>query len=265
MPIGENMYSAGTDFKMIITSIGAFSREKRQSNYKNDWNRPRISTQHLCTSYIRQDMMGTAPIHDICYGFDCMREDSLVLSGPSDIYSSKGSMVSTCRHGEEYLVPDEQITHTYRYNEMCFRRIQGVEKKQPSYIVVFKQNGIIGNLENAEKASKDWGGLPIVVIDRDECLESERNKVKQMQAEYREFPSPELARAIYYKIRNNRVTARNFCWETNISRYEINEQAVSKRELAENSNEVSGEDRRDCMAKIRTAIEKVKGDGEVER
>ena len=265
VPIGENMYSAGTDFKMIITSIGAFSREKRQSNYKNDWNRPRISTQHLCTSYIRQDMMGTAPIHDICYGFDCMREDSLVLSGPSDIYSSKGSMVSTCRHGEEYLVPDEQINHTYRYNEMCFRRIQGVEKKQPSYIVVFKQNGIIGNLENAEKASKDWGGLPIVVIDRDECLESERNKVKQMQAEYREFPSPELARAIYYKIRNNRVTARNFCWETNISRYEINEQAVSKRELAENSNEVSGEDRRDCMAKIRTAIEKVKGDGEVER
>ena len=265
VPIGENMYSAGTDFKMIITSIGAFSREKRQSNYKNDWNRPRISTQHLCTSYIRQDMMGTAPIHDICYGFDCMREDSLVLSGTSDIYSSKGSMVSTCRHGEEYLVPDEQINHTYRYNEMCFRRIQGVEKKQPSYIVVFKQNGIIGNLENAEKASKDWGGLPIVVIDRDECLESERNKVKQMQAEYREFPSPELARAIYYKIRNNRVTARNFCWETNISRYEINEQAVSKRELAENSNEVSGEDRRDCMAKIRTAIEKVKGDGEVER
>ena len=265
VPIGENMYSAGTDFKMIITSIGAFSREKRQSNYKNDWNSPRISTQHLCTSYIRQDMMGTAPIHDICYGFDCMREDSLVLSGPSDIYSSKGSMVSTCRHGEEYLVPDEQINHTYRYNEMCFRRIQGVEKKQPSYIVVFKQNGIIGNLENAEKASKDWGGLPIVVIDRDECLESERNKVKQMQAEYREFPSPELARAIYYKIRNNRVTARNFCWETNISRYEINEQAVSKRELAENSNEVSGEDRRDCMAKIRTAIEKVKGDGEVER
>ena len=265
VPIEENMYSAGTDFKMIITSIGAFSREKRQSNYKNDWNRPRISTQHLCTSYIRQNMMGTAPIHDICYGFDCMREDSLVLSGPSDIYSSKGSMVSTCRHGEEYLVPDEQINHTYRYNEMCFRRIQGVEKKQPSYIVVFKQNGIIGNLENAEKASKDWGGLPIVVIDRDECLESERNKVKQMQAEYREFPSPELARAIYYKIRNNRVTARNFCWETNISRYEINEQAVGKRELAENSNEVSGEDRRDCMAKIRTAIEKVKGDGEVER
>ena len=50
---------------------------------------------------------------------------------------------------------------------MDFRRIQGGEKKQPSYIVVFKQNGIIDKLENAKKASKDWGGLPIVVIDRD--------------------------------------------------------------------------------------------------
>jgi len=265
VPIGENMYSAGTDFKMIITSLGAYSGAKIQSNYKNDWNRPKINTQHLCASYIRQDMMGTAIIKDICYGFDCMSEDSLVLSGPRDIYSSKDSIVSTCRCGEEYFVPDEQINHTCRYNEMCFRRIQGKEKKQPSYIVVFKQNGIIDNLENAEKASKDWGGLPIVVIDKDECLESERNKVKQMEAEYREFPSPELARAIYYKIRNNRETASNFCWETDISRYKINEQAVGKRELAENSNEVSGEDRRDCMAKIRTAIEKVKGDGEVER
>ena len=271
VPIGENMYSAGTDFKMIITSLEPYSGEKRQSNYKNDWNRPKISTPHLCASYIREDMMGTALICDICYGFDCMREDSLVLSGPKDIYSSKNSMVSICRgygdrsSDEMYFIPDEQINHTRSYNEMDFRRIQGGEKKQPSYIVVFKQNGIIDKLENAKKASKDWGGLPIVVIDRDECLESERNKVKQMEAEYREFPSPELARAIYYKIRNNRETASNFCWETDISRYEINEQAVGKRELAENSNEVSGEDRRDCMAKIRTAIEKVKGDGEVER
>ena len=265
VPIGENMYSAGTDFKMIITSLGAYSGEKRQSNYKNDWNRPKINTQHLCASYIRQDMMGTAIIKDICYGFDCMREDSLVLSGPVDIFSSRDSMISTSLTGEEYFVPDEQINHTCQYNEMDFKRIQGGEKKQPSYIVVFLQNGIIDNLKNAEKASKDWGGLPIVVIDKDECLESERNKVKQMEAEYIGNPSPELARAIYYKIRNNRVTDSCFCTETDISRYKFNEQAVSKRELAENSNEVSGEDRRDCMAKIRTAIEKVKGDGEVER
>ena len=217
VPIGENMYSAGTDFKMIITSLGPYSGKKSQSNYKDDWNRPKINSPHLCASYIRQDMMGTAWICDICYGFDCMREDSLVLSGPGDIYSSRDSMISTSLLGEEYFVPDEQINHTCRYNEMDFKRIQGGEKKQPSYIVVFKQNGIIDNLKNAENASKDWGGLPIVVIDKDECLESERNKVKQMEAEYIGNPSPELARAIYYKIRNNRVTDSCFCTETDIS------------------------------------------------
>ena len=134
VPIGENMYSAGTDFKMIITSLEPYSGEKRQSNYKNDWNRPKISTPHLCASYIREDMMGTALICDICYGFDCMREDSLVLSGPKDIYSSKNSMVSICRgygdrsSDEMYFIPDEQINHTRSYNEMDFRRIQGGEK-----------------------------------------------------------------------------------------------------------------------------------------
>ena len=105
VPIGENMYSAGTDFKMIITSLGPYSGKKSQSNYKDDWNRPKINSPHLCASYIRQDMMGTAWICDICYGFDCMREDSLVLSGPGDIYSSRDSMISTSLLGEEYFVP----------------------------------------------------------------------------------------------------------------------------------------------------------------
>lgn len=72
--------------------------------------------------------MGTAWICDICYGFDCMREDSLVLSGPGDIYSSRDSMISTSLLGEEYFVPDEQINHTCRYNEMDLKEYK-VEKK----------------------------------------------------------------------------------------------------------------------------------------
>ena len=129
VPIGENMYSAGTDFKMIITSLESYSEKIRRGNYKNDWNRAQISSPHLSASYIRQDMMGTALIRDICYGFDCMREDSLVLSGPRDICSSRNSsMVSICRDDEMYFVPDEQINHTCLYNEMDFRRIQGGEK-----------------------------------------------------------------------------------------------------------------------------------------
>ena len=40
---------------------------------------------------------------------------------------------------ERYLAPDNQIRNTVRFNEMDFRRVQGGEKKQPDYIVVFKK------------------------------------------------------------------------------------------------------------------------------
>ena len=52
----ENVYEAGTDFKILMTSVGAYSREETK-NYKEDWNRPAISSQHFCTSYIRNDML----------------------------------------------------------------------------------------------------------------------------------------------------------------------------------------------------------------
>ncbi len=218
----ENMYLAGTDFKMIITSIGAYVQGKKDKNYKDDWNRPALGAQHFCASYIRNDMIGTAPINDICYGFDNMKEDSLMLSGARDMYSTGAdSFVSTARHEEVYYSPEEQINKTVGHNEMDFRRVQNGEKKQPSYIVVFKKNGEIGNLENAKKAQKDWKGLPIVVVDVDACLESEKNKVNTMIEEYRETKSPELARQIYYKIRNNRVTEKGFCNEIDIEEYNI--------------------------------------------
>ena len=241
VPIGENMYLAGTDFKMIVTAIGAHSEGRKQNNYKDDWNRPKINSRHICATYIRQDRICTAYIRDICYGFDCISEDSLVLLGHTDIDSSGDGMQSVSETSKEkYLTPDELIKQSQSYNEIDFLRIQNGKKKQPSYIVLIDGD----RLENARKASKDWGGLPIVVIGSPKCLESKINKVKQMKAEYRNFPSP---------------------LEIDVERDKSNEQAVGKRELAENSNEVSGEDRRDCMAKIRTAIEKVKGDGEVER
>ena len=64
--IEEGIYDAGTDFKMIITSLGAFHYEGID-NYANNWNRPAIAAQHFCASYIRNDMIGTAPVHNICY------------------------------------------------------------------------------------------------------------------------------------------------------------------------------------------------------
>ena len=146
----ENLYSAGTNFKMIITSVAPFVYNEIE-NYKKDWNRPSIGSQHFCASYIRNDMLGHAIIPHVCYGFEQMSLDSLVLSGTNDIFSSGFSFETTSKREEKYLAPDSQIQQTQRYNEMDFKRIQSGNKKQPDYIVVFKKNGKIKNMRKAKK------------------------------------------------------------------------------------------------------------------
>ena len=276
----ENVFEAGADFKMIITAVGAYSNTNPE-NYKEDWNRPAIGSQHFCASYIRNDMIATAPIRNICYGFSQMKDDALMLSGPSDIYSSAQAFVSNTRRQQKYLTPDEQINQTGEYNEMDFRRIQGGEKKQPDYIIVFRKNGKIGNMEEAERASEQWGGMPIVVVDVDKCLESEKAKVSQMLMEYSQNPNRDLAKSVNQKVNNNRKTDINFCsdLESSLSliRQELEKEDEQKElknspkeeETKENkiigigdlqlmNEEVSAEERKEAAQKIKQVYQKIR-------
>ena len=262
---GIPLYDADTDFKMIITSVGAYYISS-VSDYKKDWNRPQIGSQHFCASYIRNDMLGHAPIPHICYGFCEMAEDSLMLSGPKDLASSGVSFESTAIRNERYLTPDNQIANTIPYNEMDFRRIQEGKKKQPDYIVVFRKHGKIPNIDKAEKASKDFEGLPIVVIDVDECLASERKKAEEMFEEYKKTSNPQVGIKLLEKLRNNRVTDYDFCRDTDMdktlqslkeqkSRKEAN---VSMEDLEEIYGEVSGKERQEETGKIRMVYERIR-------
>lgn len=268
-----NIYEAGTDFKIIMTSIGAYYTNNVK-NYKEDWNRPALATQHFCASYIRNDMIGTAPIENICYGFSEMKEDSLMLSGHTDIGSSKDKFNSSAY--EKYYTPEEQINNTDKYNEMDFRRIQGGEKKQPDYILVFRENGNIPNMEEAKKASEQWGGMPIVIIDKDKCLEAEREKVNQMMQEYKQNPNPDLEKQIKQKIRNNRVTNRKFCHDIDEKTSNIEEidntkketktdnskketkLKVTEEELKDNYGQISATERKKEVSRVRDVYKKIK-------
>ena len=76
----DGLYEAGTDFSIIATSIGAYVKNSPE-NYHTDWNRPSLASQHFCTNFIRNDMLGTAPIPHLMYGFTHMESYSLILSG----------------------------------------------------------------------------------------------------------------------------------------------------------------------------------------
>lgn len=168
-----------------------------------------------------------------------MSYDGLALSGTRDIYSSGSAdgFVSKASHSEEYYSPENQINKTQRYNEMDFYRIQDGERKQPDYIIVFRENDEVKYMEEAKKAQEQWGGLPIVVVDKDKCLESERQKVEEMKQRYG-AGEKDLAGLIYQKVRNNRVTRKNFCSEIDLEQFkeEIEIQKEQNEELQDNES-----------------------------
>lgn len=266
--IGENMYSAGTDFRMIIHSVAACdNRDKYSKNYKDDWNRPITKSQYFSTSYIRNDMLGTAGRHELCYGFAEMLDDALMEAGPTDIASAPEGFTSGAA-GKMFLSPDTMIDKSCPYNELSYRRTQNGKRLQPSYIVVFKYEGVIENLENAKQAQKDWGGLPIVVIDVEECLKSERAKVDVMIEEYEANPSVELAKKIRSKINNNRkfridaISCRYpFCEDIDVERFKIVEDGksgkteISEEDLEENYTQVTPTERKEQASKLKRIFE----------
>ena len=215
------LYEAGVEFSIIATSVGAYVKNS-PDNFKDDWNRPSLASPHFCANFIRNDMLGTAPIPHFMYGFCSMEPYSLVLSGSNDIHSSGASLVSKAeRVLEKYYAPNNQINNTafnkdYKFNEMDFKRIQNGQKKQPDYILVFRRNRIIDNLEEAKKASIQWDNLPIVVVDIDLCLRNEKQKVEDLLYNFYSNPSEELLNCIITKIYNNRITDSTFANDIDI-------------------------------------------------
>ena len=280
--LGENVYEAGTDFSMIVTSIKAFTEsDSSPKNYYEDWNRADLSTQHFCCSYIRNDLISTASNHHVCYGFSSMKEDSFVDSANGDGLSNKNEFVSGMYPvlKEKCYAPNRMIDNTKDLNEIDYYRIQNGEKKQPDYIVVFKANGEITPelWENAKQAQRDFGGkLPIVIVDVDKCLESEKNKVNKMISNYKESPTQELFDQIKQKIRNNNVTCskkfgyeNGFCEDIDLKALEemlmqndknnvTEDRLVTPRDLQECYKDTTPEERESKAMEINQLIMKLK-------
>ena len=255
---------AGTNFKMLVTSIGAFTiedeeevEEKKIKNYKENWNRPSISSQHFCTSYIRNDLIKTAPIYEVCYGFNKMQDNSLIFLSTDDIFSHLKTFTPKAEENEKYYSPDNLINNTTDYNELDFYRFQNGERKQPDYIVCFREYGKINYLEKAKKASKDFGGLPIVMVDIDKCLENERQRVLKLKQEYDEKPNEELLKKIYKTIRNNRVTRPDFCSEMIDEIEKLFEKNITKKDLECNYKETTVQERQQMSSMIKNIYKRL--------
>lgn len=212
---GFNVLDAGVDFNFIITSIAPYNANS-PGNFYEDWNRKETYSQGFCCSYIRNDMLGHAPVPHLCYGFSNMESDSLMLSGADDISSSTSEgIIEVFAHDRvEFCTPNNQINRVadesqYGFNEMVYNRIQNGKKKQPDFIVAFMRDGNIPNEREIRMAVEQYRvngmELPVVVIDEDKCIESEKSKLTTMRGEFEKNPTKELFEKISQKAKNNSV------------------------------------------------------------
>lgn len=233
--IGENIYEAGTEFKMIV-----HRRQGSPNNYFDDWNREKSnSNNYICASYIRNDMIATYEVGKVLYGFNRLEPKSICGNSIGDAGTGNAMQNLTTPNN---LINSVQIHNTGEneqcYNELNYKRFSNGQRQQPSYIVVFRINGEIdiNILNEAKKAQKQWNNeLPIVVVDVNKCIEAERQKVEEMRIEYEQTKSPVLARAIYHKIRNNQATIahhkgkiKTSFFEEEMQQYIVSDEEIEK-------------------------------------
>ena len=186
--------------------------------------------------------------------------------------SNISGFVSEAYRNEKYLDPNDLINNTKGHNELDFSRIQKGEKKQPDYILTFRKNNEINNMEEALKAQKQWEDkLPIVVVDIDKCIKQEKQKIygdeksKGLKYEYEKNPTKENAKKLYYAVRNNTITCKRWDLPKEFEdidleelREKFEEKEIGINTLQEAYNQTTAQERKNEMSKIQRIYNQIK-------
>lgn len=209
---------AGIDFNMIITAFNIYSAEDTL-NYEESWNNRVNFSKIFSSSLIGNDMIDIINSETVCYGFTRMEDNSLKLAGKCDLGSESIDEIYDAAEQTCYTTPQDLKEETglgvfdgYTHNELVFSKVQNGKIKQPDYLVVFKRNNQIPMMKETLKAVDDFKkkgiNLPIVIVDVDRCIESEKSKLNAMLQELEKNRSKELAIEIERKLNANMHTDR---------------------------------------------------------
>lgn len=248
---GVKIFDAGTDFKVILTSVGSYKPEmETQLNYSQYWNSNSIRSHGNCCSLIANNNLSTATIRNICLGFSNFEDGMLLLSGSNDLNSTPTSrQINSQDHFGKFMSANSLIDNTRSdYNELVFERrdlssTREHYKKNPDYVVMFEEliDNDVNNQELDEetkqllseqerikgislKAAQDFD-IPIVKINREKCAVSELFKINKMVEEFYQTHKPALLTRIVVDFENNRMGLRyphNYLREKYFSKVIIN-------------------------------------------
>lgn len=235
---GIKVYDAGTDFKMVVTAIGAYQPGfTNPENYSEYWNAPYIRSHFNCCSLIGNSNLSLAKVKNVIFGFSTMSDNMLLLSGTSDINSTPDSMDFSYEGSSvlNFMCSDLMLDNTRGdYNELVYERrdLSGSPrfyKKNPDYIVFVEEyedfdlelkrckpgskveKYLLMQKANQErrwreslKAARDFD-VPIVKINREKVAKSEISIIADLVSEFYLTKDESLLYTIITRFENNRV------------------------------------------------------------
>ena len=217
------VYEVADAFRMQIHSLGAYREFLVPENFKTAWLRPKIAFHGICTSYIGNDLISPAFIGHPVLGFSEYEGSSLLLSGNYDLFSDSAIAKYETSMAQSYtfLPPSMMIDYTrHNHNEMVLERRKNtnepgeISKRLPNYIVYFvedmgeSQFSDSNTLWNETKQAASDFGVPIVVVNRAQYLQTEMDACKKLEEEFFNTNSPEILRKLMNKYINNSVGCR---------------------------------------------------------
>ncbi len=218
-------YEVSDDFNMQIHVLGAYGYFKGSEDFQNEWDVPKISVHGICTSYIGNNQIATAPPRGPILGFAGYEDSALLLSGNYDLGSINRSFSVIADEGRKtrFLPPKSMINGTrHNHNEMVIERTISLEdgtliKRKPSYIVYLVDD--INNQDNFSdtnnyyqmilQASHDFN-VPIVIVDRLKFARRELKKCLNLEKEFLETKDSKVLEELFLTYMNNAVGCREF-------------------------------------------------------
>jgi len=227
---GIKLYDSGNEFYSIVKTLGAFSDDGRgQENYYEEWNNDRYRSHVNAVSLIRNDNLAFAEqdgkMH-IKLGFFDFEESMFLGGGNKDINSTPDSRKMTAEIYSLLSLPNKFINSTRQWhNELDYERknadLQNIHfKKNPDFIILDQECEDISQLSleeqkqfeeyknNTIRAAKEFGNLPVLVINREKIAKNEISLIRGMLDEFKISHDMELLKNIIIKFNNNRNGCR---------------------------------------------------------
>lgn len=210
-----NVYRIHDDFKILARVEGAYTGLTDIENYVEFYDNPNISAHGNCESVIGQDQIGLARNRNgnIVVGYASLPQNSMLVSAPYDLGSRNRSLAPLYDnlhldlkfYGLQEMVDNTRHTHNETVMERLIVDEHGkVQKLRPSYLIWVEDRKtdtfppqFIDPLEDNENAKLKYKtqvhlweetqraaqelGIPIVIINREECAEKEIVKVDEMK------------------------------------------------------------------------------------